>query len=173
MLQRLSSSLPNPPPPADIGIVTYAVVTHALWLLKSIHAAAVSAPPQTADKLVNATDSRTITYLLDLIVLEGIYPSLSPGVGIPIERRAMRFATPNKQKFGQTKNVELLGKVVEGLISVMEQGGVERGVGEAAKERCLVDVLAGCGELAFVQNWHTQEKRKWDEEWNILVNRSV
>lgn len=85
----------------------------------------------------------------------------------------MRFAVPPKQKFGQTKNVELLGKVVEGLISVMGEEGVERGVGEAAKKRCLVDVLAGCGELAFVQNWHTQEERKWDEKWNMLVNRSV
>lgn len=76
-------------------------------------------------------------------------------------------------KLGQTRNVELLGMVIEGLIGVMEEEGVERGVGGAVKRRCLVDVLAGCGELAFLQNWHTQESWKWNEKWNMLVNRSA
>lgn len=175
LIQRLSSSLPEPPSSTDTKTVTSAVITYALSLLRSIHAAAVAAPSQTAEKLVNATDSRTITCLLDLLVLEGIYPSLSTGVGIPIERRARNFVLPatrkRVQEVGENRNMELLGKVVDGLIEVTEGEGAEIGVGGTVKERCLVDVLAGCGELAFVERGETADG--WKERWKVLVNRFV
>lgn len=181
LIQRLSSSLPSPPPSTDTKALTSTVITYALSLLRSIHAAATasaataSASPQTAERLVNASDPRTITCLLDLLVLEGIYPSLSTGVGIPIERRARNFVLPatrkKVQEVGENKNVELLGKVVDGLIRVMEGEGAEIGVGGTVKERCLVDVLAGCGELAFVESGETVDG--WKERWEMLVNRFV
>lgn len=67
--------------------------------------------------------------------------------------------------------MELLGKVVNGLIGVMEGEGAETGVGGTVKERCLVDVLAGCGELAFVESGETADG--WKERWEVLVNRFV
>lgn len=67
--------------------------------------------------------------------------------------------------------MELLGKVVDGLIGVMEGESADRGVGGTVRERCLVDVLAGCGELAFVESGELVEK--WKERWRMLVNRSV
>lgn len=172
LIQRLSSTLPSPPPSTDTKALTRAVIRHALALLLSIHA---STTPQTADKLVNATDARTTTCLLDLLVLEGIYPSLSHGVGIPLERRARNFTLPataaarNKgrvQEIEENKDVELLGEVVAGLIGVMEGG---EKVGRTVRERCLVDVLAGCGELAFMDGREPAEQ--WKERWGKLIDR--
>lgn len=119
---------------------------------------------------MNATDARTVVCLLDLLVLEGIYPSLSTGVGIPIERRARNFVVPATRKKVQEvedgRDVEMLGRVVGGLLGAMKDAV---GVGKTARERCLVDVLAGCGELAF-EGEGTEE---WKGRWGELVDRSV
>lgn len=108
-------------------------------------------------------------------MLEGIYPSLSHGVGIPLERRARNFTLPataaarNKgrvQEIEENKDVELLGEVAAGLIGVMEGG---EKVGRTVRERCLVDVLAGCGELAFMEGGESAEQ--WKERWRKLIDR--
>lgn len=67
--------------------------------------------------------------------------------------------------------MELLGKVVDGLISIMEGEGTDKGVGGTVRGRCLVDVLAGCGELAFVEGGEKADE--WKGRWKMLVERFV
>ncbi|KAI5847292.1 hypothetical protein DFP73DRAFT_623025 [Morchella snyderi] len=154
LLDRLALTLPPPssPSPDPPQAVARKVLTHALHLLHTISATPTPATTATT-ALENATDNRTLNALLDLLVLEGVYPSLSPGVGIPLSRRARNFVIPaaprGRGKVAEVedrRDVALLGGVVGGLLEALVGGGA---AARAVRERCLVDVLAGCGELAF------------------------
>jgi hypothetical protein len=132
-------------------------------------------------------------------VLEGIYPSLSPGVGIPIERRARSFILPQQmttpipttrvQEVGENQNIKLLGKVIDGLIGVLslqDQGTTDRdayniwkslrgykGIEGMVRERCLVDLIAGCGELALNPKHGGVSRETWKEIFSNLIEGLV
>ena len=91
--------------------------------------------------------------LLDLISLEGIYPSLSPGVGIPIERRVKSvlqngvITRPSPSSDGpERQGQSLLVEICLALDNILEDGD---GLASIIQERTLVDLIAGFGELAF------------------------
>lgn len=137
--------------------------------------------------LENPTDRRTVFSLLDLLVLEGIYPSLSKGVGIPIERRARSFLLPSQLAPGKgedaRKDRDLLKAVVSGVLGVLGIGknrvvaqqdaqptpssspSVERMI----RERCLVDLVAGCAELAFNPEAPAAEVEAYTPLFNRLL----
>ncbi len=135
------------------AVVVKAAVSH-LW---DIHGALVAASGicDAKQTLYNTKTRRVIDGLLDLISLEGIYPALSPGVGIPIERRVKSVlqagvaARPVLSDLGnrQNKDVDLLREVVDGLSKIALAGN--EGINPAVRERTLVDVICGCGDLAY------------------------
>ncbi|CUS07347.1 unnamed protein product, partial [Tuber aestivum] len=115
---------------------------------------------RTGPQLVSPAEVRVIVCLLDLVVLEGIYPSLARGVGIPIERRTRAAALPGLvtgrgtarvEEARNRKDVELLGLVVGRLLELLRGEGVvaEGDLLRRVGDRVLVDVIAGCAELAF------------------------
>lgn len=114
-----------------------------------------------------------VTCLLDLIVLEGVYPSLSKGVGVSIERRTRSRALPvRKARAGNEKDVELLRVVVSRLSAVLSdrRGGGAVSV-QMIEDRCLVDVVAGCAELAF--NPENGDTGEWKRRFEILIDGFV
>ena len=136
---------------------TAVVVQAALLRLQGLHSALVAAYDDSLTKqtLYTSGSRRLIDGLLDLISLEGIYPALSPGVGIPIERRvksvlqggvAARPVSANSDN-GQSRDLNLLKKVIDSLSKIALAG--EKGVNPALRERTLVDVICGCAELAY------------------------
>ena len=146
------------------------------------------------NRLERPGERRTIFALLDLLVLEGIYPSLSPGVGIPIERRARSFVLPQYMARPMPtihvqeiyRDVQLLGRVVSGLLSVLGPGEESRsipkdwksprgypGVEGMVRERCLVDLIAGCGELAMSPETREENQAAWKEKLSKLMEGLV
>lgn len=93
--------------------------------------------------------------LLDLISLEGIYPLLSPGVGIPIERRVKSVLqgglvtrpSPAADTVSRQGGRVLLSQICRQLYRILNSHGT--GLGPSVQERTLVDVIAGWGELAW------------------------
>lgn len=87
-------------PSSEDATARASVIAKALELLSQIHVAFVS-PVSDADqtprnsedqedpKLEDAKRRRILHALLDLVSLEGIYPSLSSGVGIPLQKRVI------------------------------------------------------------------------------------
>jgi hypothetical protein len=149
-------------------------------------------------RLERPGEHRTIFSLLDLLILEGIYPSLSPHVGIPIERRARSFVIPRHMMTAQTprtrveevnQNIKLLGKVIEGLVGVLSpeaQDAVNqsapkdlkaprgyKGIEGMVRERSLVDLIAGCGELAYNPELTTSDQAVWRAKFGNLVDGLV
>lgn len=133
----------------------YRVISKALLLLLSIHHALCQRPinSPSSDVLRDLKSRRITDGLLDLIFLEGIYPSLSPGVGIPIERRVRSvlkgsIVTRISAEHGQEmKDKTLLIKITESLTQIATSK--ENGLGPALQDRTLVDLIAGLGELAY------------------------
>ena len=104
--------------------------------------------------LYDSQSRRFIDALLDLISLEGIYPNMCPGVGVPIDRRLSVFQsgiattsiaatkyTTSKQDF------ELLGNIVEQLGKVVQSA--DGGLKNILQERIIVDLLAAVFQLAY------------------------
>lgn len=104
--------------------------------------------------LQDSKNRKIVDGLLDLISLEGIYPSLSPGVGIPIERRVRTVLqggvitrTLSEEGDEEPRNKLLLTKIVDSLGTIPESNEV--GLRLALQERTLVDLIAGLSELAY------------------------
>lgn len=138
--------------PEKRALVLRTAISH-LW---AIHVALIGSSDSCDAKqtLYNSRDRRVIDGLLDLISLEYIYPALSPGVGIPIERRVKSVlqagvAARHGTEIGQNESIDLnlLKEVVNGLSRIVVAG--DNGVNPAIRERNLVDVICGCGELAY------------------------
>lgn len=119
------------------------------------------------DKLHNTYHQKIIDGLLDLISLEGIYPLLSPGVGIPIERRVKSVLqgglvtrpSPAADVVSRQDGRALLSQICRQLYMILSSNGT--GLGPSVQERTLVDVIAGWGELACAP--HLQDEYAKDD----------
>ncbi|KAI9774319.1 MAG: hypothetical protein M1840_004213 [Geoglossum simile] len=158
VIDRLFQSLPGK---ADAILPRIVVLRKALDLLLAIHRSLVSEQSslpgdkaiRTPQILYEPKARRTIYGLFDLISLEGIYPSLSPGVGVPLERRVKsvlpagviaRRAPPSSS---EDRDLGLLQEIADRLLGVDSNARI--GISPICRERVLVDLIAACGELAF------------------------
>ena len=153
------------------------MISYATSLLKSIHIHTLAnlKPIPSPDDLFSPKDRKTITALIDLITLEGVYPCLTPGIGPPVERRAKTIIQPSKKVAGRLQDVvelrdtAILIGAINTFIEILKDNKGE--VVELVKDRCLVDVVAGCGELAFNPSSGTPEDRsQWRIRWEALID---
>jgi hypothetical protein len=154
----------------DDDDIREAVILKALDLLHGLYKAcgtrqASSSPPNpqadSHNPLYNTKNIRTLYGLLDLLVLEGIYPFLSPGVGVPIERRVQTLLQAGfisqrnmaeapgaaDAKKTDSQDLGLLRKVSAGMVQLVSDS--ETGINRFVRDRVLVDVVAACAELAY------------------------
>ncbi|KAG0635627.1 hypothetical protein HOY80DRAFT_1024952 [Tuber brumale] len=183
LLQQLSQALPAPPPPLSEGekSMAAAVVMHALTLLANLksEAQARTGGERTGPQLVSPAEVRAVVCLLDLVVLEGIYPSLTWGVGVPIERRTRSAALPGLvtgrgstkvEEVRDRRDVDLLRLAVGRLLGLLSGEDVvaEGNLVRRAGDRVLVDVIAGCAELAF--NPENGDTGEWSGKFRVLID---
>lgn len=142
------------------------IIETALSLLLAIHEG-LSQTVEKADSpdaLQSSSQQKTVDGLLDLISLEGIYPFLSPGVGVPIERRVRSVlkgglvSKPSPADGGPPEDRGLLARICVGLYSITKGGG--RGLTSSLESRTLVDLIAGLGELAYAPLIQDQKSAK-------------
>lgn len=180
----------------DENVAVPLVVDHALNLLLKIHNEICDRDSAPVEKrLENPGERRTIFALLDLLVLEGIYPSLTFGIGVPIQRRAGSFVLPNQitppdpsariEVIGIDRKEVLLVNVIQFFVGIVENSSrvtiyrdfksgksVQgyRGIEGMLRERCLVDLLAGCGELAFNPTRNVSCRNTWRDKFNNITS---
>lgn len=153
------------------------IIAYALSLVQTIHAHLLTkykSSPSPED-IFSPKDRRIIIALLDLLALEGIYPCLTPGVGVPLERRAKAIIPPSsKTPSGGLRSIQktiVLTDVILALSSLLQNDRGE--VVELLKDRCLVDLVAGYGELAFNPSQDhgltEDEKKTWEKRWESLI----
>ncbi|KAJ5295770.1 hypothetical protein N7508_010591 [Penicillium antarcticum] len=141
-----------------------AIIRKALNILAGIHASFASsdgADPsqQLATEgedmaMEDAKRRRMLHALLDLISLEGIYPSLSSGVGIPLQQRVISVLPAGViAKQAETvnssvpRNETLLRQIIDVLMDIIFDP--RPGIQPVVRGRILSDIISGTSELAF------------------------
>jgi Required for nuclear transport of RNA pol II C-terminus 1/Required for nuclear transport of RNA pol II C-terminus 2 len=171
---------------ADVTHPRIVVLRKALDLLLATHRSLVleqnSLPRdkavQTPQILYEPKARRTIYGLFDLISLEGIYPSLSPGVGVPLERRVKSvlpagvIAKQAPLSGREDRDLGLLQEIVDRLLGVYPNA--RTGISPICRERVLVDLIAACGELAFGPDAKEEHiKARYTDLFKNLVDEYV
>lgn len=165
------------------------VIEKALLILTDIHLGFAtpvdneefhSTDSQAQDSaLEDAKRRRVLHMLLDLISLEGIYPSLSPGVGIPLEKRVISSLPTGviaKQAplSAKTKSQaeSLLHRILTHLLDILVDK--RPGIQSIVRGRILSDIISGSADLAFNSQSLTQEqKSKYQNIFERVINEYV
>lgn len=169
------------------GSLRSLVMAKALDLIRNIHTAFVAPVDEhdgndepTGSKedpaLEDAKRRRVLHALLDLISLEGIYPSLSRDVGIPLEKRlisvlptgviAKQSQVPTGNK---SENEALLHQILTALSENLLDDRLS--IQPIIRDRILTDILAGIAELAFnSQSLHQDVKGNYKNLLQRAIN---
>lgn len=152
-----------------------AVIGKALEILSRIHAGFVTPAEQTEQSqhlavegedvaLEDAKRRRLLHALLDLISLEGIYPSLSTGVGIPLQQRVISVLPAGviaKQAAAPAaptpQDLPLLCRIVDVLLDILLDP--RSSIQPVVRGRILTDIISGTADLAFNPNISSLESR--------------
>ncbi|KAI9836473.1 MAG: hypothetical protein M1819_001505 [Sarea resinae] len=154
------------------------VLEKAISLIQSIHDA-LKADAQAEKIFEYDPQSRRIVYaLLDLISLEGIYPSLSSGVGIPIERRVKSVLlagvvakpTTSESADRHDQDLSLLKNIIDASSNFTAEQG--KGIEPIIRDRILVDIICGSAELAFGPFSDSSNKAKYAATFEKLLDDS-
>ncbi|KAL8731155.1 MAG: hypothetical protein Q9166_003562 [cf. Caloplaca sp. 2 TL-2023] len=150
------------------------VIKKALDLLQILHDACSTSSKGLNQSFTNQRDQKVIDALLDLVVLEGIYPSVSPGVGVSMQLRvksALRdeFVTRPLQQDqgGQPQDQELLASIMHCLSPALLS---RKGLASSIAARIWVDLIAAVGELAFSPSFAAESRQKYRAIFDDLLD---
>ncbi|KAF9893286.1 hypothetical protein FE257_011716 [Aspergillus nanangensis] len=155
------------------------IIDKALTILSRIHLSFVE-PGDDNDSseyvattedpaLEDARRRRLLHALLDLISLEGIYPSLSGGVGIPLQQRVISVLPAGviaqqqqMQTHDKTRDESLLDHILHDIAEILLDP--RPSIQPVIRGRILSDIISASVDLAFNSNSLSFEKRNWYHE---------
>ncbi|KAL8680721.1 MAG: hypothetical protein Q9186_003120 [Xanthomendoza sp. 1 TL-2023] len=150
------------------------VITQAVDLLQNLHHVCCTSEENSDQPSATHRGQKLVDALLDLVVLEGIYPSVSPGVGLPIEQRINSvlkgdlLAKPlSRDHGGQFSNQKLLTLIIDCLYPI---ASCRKGLASKIETRVSVDLLAAVGELAFSPTFATESRHKYLTMFNDFIS---
>lgn len=186
-MEILSRTLLNPN--LDSISARISVIKRALEILFHIHTgfatpvatedSSLSNAEIKVDALEDAKQRRLLHALLDLISLEGIYPSLSPGVGIPLEKRVISVLprgvvakrSPRPQE-SENSNGQLLRHILAVIVDILFDHRLS--IQGIVRSRILGDILSGSADLAFnPQGFRSVDKNKHRSIFEKIIKEYV
>ncbi|KAL1646817.1 hypothetical protein SLS58_002952 [Diplodia intermedia] len=167
---RLRSNLDLSSASDDHTLVLRAALDHLLHIHEADIIQQKEAPPANAEGEYDEDSRQTLYGLLDLVAIRGILPSLSPGVAA---KRRPRSTIPNLSDAtpGSNKDPELLCEIVDGMSKMLENPAA--GLASLIRERVLIDVAAGAGELAFAPDSSDDIHHKYEDIFVDIIKKSV
>ena len=159
LLLLLQRWLPQPPSPGS-GFC------YSLDLLTTIDAAAVTETSQLGIK-----DWRQLNALIEIIVVLGLYKVLSPGTGVPENRRiksVLLAQEGQRDTFSDEECRYILENIVRKLKEIVEHGGE---VGDNLRRKHLVDILSGIAELSFNPSFLEAERLYWNQQYEVFLSK--
>ena len=171
------------------GSVRRDVIIKALSLLSLIHTAFITPssdgdqPSQTGQEtedaaLEDAKRRRLLLALLDLIAVEGIYPSLSRGLGLPLHQRvfsALPAGVVAQQQHHAQESPEdeyLLEKICDTLSSVIFDAKMS--IQDVIRGRILSDMISAATDLAYNSKSLSDDKKAiYRQEVGRLIEEYV
>ena len=129
------------------------------------------------DAIANQKLRKIVDALLDLVSLEGIYPSLSPGVGAPVENRVRSalngglVTRPVKEDTGgKPEDAMLLKLIADDLRPILLSN---QGLKSIIQERVFVDILSALSELAYCPSYDSQIRLHYQPILTKILDRYV
>lgn len=155
------------------------IIDKALGILGHLHSSCVNTSNgiDQLEPLSNQRGQKVVNALLDLVVLEGIYPSVSSGVGVPVERRLksalkgeFTIRSLGETSGGRLEDKRLLIHVVDRLCPISLS---RKGLASSIQHRMSVDLIAAVGELAFSPAWDNDTRRQSAPSFKEIIERYV
>ncbi|KAL9010673.1 MAG: hypothetical protein Q9180_009269 [Flavoplaca navasiana] len=178
MLDRLSSESPGKPPsdgPGQCEDRRQAIIKKALGLLSGLHKDSCQKLRYPDHSPTTSRDQKLTDALLDLIVIEGIYPCLEIGVGVPMERRLKPVLKGDfvARPLGQCQEVQahdekLIRAIIDCLYPILMS---REGLASNVEARMLVDMIAAVGQAALSPAFPNDERERYLEMFEGLLNR--
>ncbi|KAF1984756.1 hypothetical protein K402DRAFT_464995 [Aulographum hederae CBS 113979] len=171
VLERLASSTASAQLPRDE--VKKTMVRQALQQLQRIDLALVE--NKTGGTEVNSTATenenltRIILQLLDLLLIEAIYPRVTQGIGIREQRRKRSsLYTLLTKGYLPPKNVGMHDEALDGLLHLMQKpyGGVKR----LLQNSILTDMAAATSDAAFHPSNSRERKLAFKAKLDDFLN---
>ncbi|KAL8688350.1 MAG: hypothetical protein Q9218_005718 [Villophora microphyllina] len=131
------------------------VIEKTLGIVEHVHTAysSIQGDRDHVDPLTIPKNQKTVDVLIDLVVIEGVYPCLSPGVGTPMERRlksALKGGLVTTPLAEEQDNRADKNQLLDTIVSRMYPIAVSHlGLAPNIQERAYVDLIAAAGQLAF------------------------
>ncbi|KAL8850346.1 MAG: hypothetical protein Q9221_004666 [Calogaya cf. arnoldii] len=151
------------------------VIKKALDLFSGLHNACCQSPQSSDQHFASQRNQKVTDALLDLVVIEGIYPCLSIGVGIPIERRITAVIKKdlvsrplNQHQDGQSHDKELITAIIDCLYPILSS---RKGLASNIESRMLADLIAAVGQAAFSSEYAVETRQKYLAMFDCLLDR--
>lgn len=141
------------------------VVLYSLSLLREIYTAAL-----TEKRQLGVKDSRQINALIEVILILGLYKSLTPGVGVPETRRIksiLLIEDRQQEILPEGERMSLLDSIISQFTAIIEAGGE---LGQNLQRRHLIDILSGLIELSFNPSIPTPQHHLWKVKYENFVS---
>lgn len=121
-------------------------ISYAIFLLRELDAASISDHNERPDVFsIALNDMKTVNALLDFLVIDGIYPNISCGVGIPIAKR--RKGPPSRENVSQSQNLDTLKIILRQLLKIVDS---EDDVSTVVMGgQYSTDILSGLAEIGY------------------------
>lgn len=146
----------------------------AILHLKQIHKAAVAdnIPSDPGD--IYEPEIRRVVYgLLDVIIMQGVLPSLSAGVALS-DRPKSVFTDSKGNELPRDpagRNLSLLSEITMDLVDLLHQK--RPGIGGLVGERVMPDVFCAVSELAFCPEAAAELQARHQRDFQTLINEYV
>ncbi|KAK9373537.1 uncharacterized protein V1513DRAFT_449016 [Lipomyces chichibuensis] len=145
------------------------ISNYLIYLLKRVDEASKDDQRNNPDLFSIALgDMKTINALLDFIVIECVYPCLTPGVGIPLANRR-KDGNWRQKKLTTNRRVDILSHVVDTLVEIVES---EDDIADLIMGgQYCTDIISGLAELGFSPMSSTNELAKYRKMFTDFLNR--
>jgi hypothetical protein len=167
LVQRLHDAISATWTPPQAGLSQQTdVVLYCLDILKAVLAAAVAENHQLGIK-----DWRQIHALIEIILVLGLYKSLSPGVGVPEFRRVKSIILAAEGRQDAIPVIEkalLLRTIVSDLRMIFEDGGE---VAETLKAKYLVELVSAMADLAFNPAFPSEDRVSSNPDYESFIKK--
>lgn len=160
----------------DIFQTRYKVIQEALVRLKEIHEAHLSQNESSLSSIMiqDPSHHKIVEGLFDLVSLEGIYPALSPEVGIPFEKRVrsvLKGGLETRPSINDENDLQMEALLAEICDKLYEMTDNSTRVSLVLRERTLLDLIAGMAELGFSPSKRDKTDDTQVSKFNFLMHR--
>lgn len=167
LVQRLNNAIPPSwtRPRANLSHLAD-VIAYSLHLLQTVNMAVLADNTELGIK-----DWRQINALVEIVLVLGLYNSLTVGVGVPENRRVRSILLEHEGRsveFSQSERMFLIENITSSLEAICTGGGQ---LGQMLQRKNTVDILSGLMEMSFNPSICVSQRDHWTTQYEAFVSK--